>query len=539
MAQLESIIEYVPPLGTAFQLIEPTRETSVAPAQQKDDTALKIVVQDVAYAEQFIQSKGLLAEWDKADRLNMFHVPVANWDGSNIPRAHLGVPLVVEHVESILPQIMTGLFSDNPPFQSNPRPGTKMQTARAADAILAWFLKEIGFREELLLGTKSTLLYGTGVWKWGWETYERKRKIYQRKEPKKFVPTGIGGVNVNQPKSDEIVQVDEVEQVNRPVFEHINLKHILVDPGCRTQDIRKARYVIHRVYKTYDEVLQLADYEGYEIPPDATLRQILFPPKEVTPSSDLEKTSITFERDFKAVPRAEQTSVDPTKQKLELLEYWTADRVYTVLNRKLIIRNEDNEYGVIPFCSVNFVHVLDCFFGMGIAKLVGDEQRMQQGVINTFLDDLSLNLNGMFVRKRGTNTPTQQMRMRPGGIIDSDDEKGVNILQRQPIDSAIFGVIARRISERNAARRRMNLWCRVLFQPKEAQLLAQLQESMLLLEAVERACNTLSKTSRILVFVPTLAAFHKMIARKMRPRSWNTSSAPSYSTPTQATLWTS
>jgi hypothetical protein len=58
----------------------------------------------------------------------------------------------------------------------------------------------------------------------------------------------------------------------------------------------------------------------------------------------------------------------------------------------------------------------------------------------------------MFLRKRGTNVQTQQLRMRPGGIIDADDEKGVTVMQRNPIPIAETQAVLQ-ASDSRAARR--------------------------------------------------------------------------------------
>jgi hypothetical protein len=114
--------------GEGFELITDTKEIAWPGEPQPNKTALKIVLQDMALAEAWVTSQGWITEWQRQERLYLFKVPVRFWDGTNVPRSHLGMPLVYEHVESILPQLMTGLFADNPPFMSVPRPATSMDT---------------------------------------------------------------------------------------------------------------------------------------------------------------------------------------------------------------------------------------------------------------------------------------------------------------------------------------------------------------------------------------------------------------------------
>lgn len=526
MALLEDIAPSTQPEGVAFDEIRP-EEAKFPPQSLEDLTALKIVVQDAVKAEAWALSAGLSLEWDRADRLYLFQVPTAYWEGTGIERAHLGMPLVFEHVESILPQVLMGLYQDDPPFMSKPRPGTKMEAARANDAILGWELAQSNFRDETRLGLKSCLLYGMGIWKLGWKTQSIEHVVYQRKAPTEFVPLQAGGGQeggVNIPQSDEVEAKTVVEEINQPTFEAVNIRHILVDPGCCVSDIRKARFVIHRIYLNVEDLDALRDYHGYNIPEREQLRKLLFPPKETPLNGQLEKSTIgNFLDEFKAAPREEQTSVDPMTLPLECLEYWTKDRVYTVLQRKLVIRNEANEWGEIPFRSLAYSDVMDSFWGIGIAKLVGNEQRMQQGVINAFLDDLSLSLNGMFWRVRGKNTPTAQIRMRPGGVIDVDEKDGVGVLQRQPIPVAETAAV---ISASDARAQRRTAANELVVQgslPSEKSSITRTATGVQYLAggAGARLQGNLIENFASQVFIPTLEAFHRMNGRKLTPSQIN------------------
>ena len=39
----------------------------------------------------------------------------------------------------------------------------------------------------------DAVLFGTGIWKWGWETYTRKRKIYRRTHERHVIESPSGG----------------------------------------------------------------------------------------------------------------------------------------------------------------------------------------------------------------------------------------------------------------------------------------------------------------------------------------------------------
>lgn len=436
------------PISLATEILP--QDIPAPPELPEDTKALELVVKDLNRAEYYTLARGMTVEWDRDDRLYLFRMPVAFWEGSSVPRSSLGIPLIFEHIESLMPQFMQALFSDDPPFLCNPRATTTGEAARAVSQLISKQLKDICFKEETRLGLKEALTYGTGVWKAGWKREKKTRRTYKLAGQPEAQPIGHGKtINAATEESRKTVEMLEEYEVNTPCIEKVHIRHILVSPDLRVPDIRKAKYVIHRMYLTLDELEKLRDQPGYKMPSNEYLRSLFEPPKESPERSLLEGRSTTsvlntgvssldINMEFKAMPRWQNASEDPNLQVLEVVEYTTPDRIIVVLNRKLCIKNDINAFGCINYFSTPFVDVLDSWYGIGIAKLLSGEQRLQQGVINSRLDDLALRLSGTFLRKRGANTPTQQLRLRPGGIIDSDDDKGVQMINYPPAIADAF-----------------------------------------------------------------------------------------------------
>src|SRR6185312_232233 len=118
--------------------------------------------------------------------------------------------------------------------------------------------------------------------------------------------------------------------------------------------------------------------------------------------------------DAAAEPQSEQTTINPFEEPLEILERWDNDTYIVVLQKKLVICNVKNPYSKIPFLSVGWWDVPEAFWGLGIGRTIGSEQRLQQGITNIWLDQASLNLNGVYVRVKGKSIPTQNIRIAPG-----------------------------------------------------------------------------------------------------------------------------
>lgn len=449
---IEDAIRGVPPEGTGYVAVQKS-DITWPDGELSDDYALKLAMQDTVRAEEWIQHKGMAIEWNLCERLYLAQVPLAFWEGTQIPRSHVGIPLVYEHVESILPQVMNGLFAQQPPFESQPRPGTSMDAARANDALLGWQLDRMGWEAEARLGLKSAELYGNGVWKFGWRTDTTRRRIAKRRKPR-TVETPLGPLTVQAPGRERVDYEYVVREIQGPWCEARNLRYILVDPGCRTSDIRDAKYVVDRLYLTALDLDALRDEPGYNIPTRDELAKIIDPaaPEEAyTGALEMRGVDLGLHKEFKAMPRAETDATDPLQRPLEVLEYWTPDWQVSILQRKLVICKRRNPFGRLPFFSVAFADVLDSFYGLGIGKLIGNEQRTQQGIVNGTLDDLSLNLHGMYVRVRGSNTPSQQLRVRPGAFMDVDGSAdNIQPLARNPIGAAPLELMA--LSEQRAQR---------------------------------------------------------------------------------------
>jgi hypothetical protein len=205
---------------------------------------------------------------------------------------------------------------------------------------------------------------------------------------------------------------------------------------------------VYRDYATYNDLNMLRDVEGYNIPEEAVLRA-LFADK---PTSGPDNLTMTIPEGMMgylqhAVPRSYKTSSDPNTSPIEVLERWDNEKVIVILccnGHNILIRNEENPYGKIPFFSFNWRNIPDCFYGQGLGLLIGSEQIVEQGVTNLALDLLAYGLQPTAVRKKGFNTPTQNIRWRQGGIIDveEDVDKAFKFLQMPPVPGEAWQFIA-------------------------------------------------------------------------------------------------
>jgi len=425
-----------PPVNTHAPITPDEAKAVLAAKVWGDDPALKLVIQDALRAENFASTKAWVMQWPSAATLYQSPYTAQYWEGTQSERANVPFFTVATAVNSLVPQIINGLFYDDPPFMIQKRPGTTAQASRAVAALLGYQLEDIHFREELKRGCFNAVLFGTGIWKWGWEMFTRERKMYVRPEPIATVPNVdpmLPDLTIDPNGEEEIEEQIVEEYIDRPTFEHItNLRYVLVDPGLNVPSINKGKYVIHRLFLTWKELDKLRQRPGFKIPSKAKLLELFLPPKEPVEAALSEVAIKNPLWDARAEARFEPTTENPFDQPLEVLERWDNETYIVVLNKKLVICNDENPYGEIPYLSIGWWDVPEAFWSMGLAKIIGAEQRLQQGLTNLYLDNASLNLNGVYLRVKGKSVPTQSIRISPGKIVEVDNKDDFKVLERLP-----------------------------------------------------------------------------------------------------------
>lgn len=411
--------------------------------------ALKLCLDDTQTADNYININQWASGWTLADTLYQSPAAASAFDGSNIAQANVPKFLVSNHISAIVPKLMGGIFYEDPPFLLRARPGIHQNIIRAKTALFSAQLWDMKFEEEAERTLDQMALLGTGIMKWGYLEHEVTEKKYKRKVSQQLIPNTLGGppTPVDTPESDELEVVHFNKLISRPWIKYCDIRTVLIDPSCRYGDIQRAGWVVYRDYATYSDLDALRGVEGYVIPDEAVLKHMFMK----GPTSGPDNISMTIPEGMlgylqHAVPRSYKTSADPLKAPLEILERWDREKVIVVLSfggHNILIRNEANPYGKIPFFSANWRNIPDSFYGQGLGLLIGSEQLVEQGVTNLALDLLAYGLQPTAVRKKGFNAPTQNIRWKQGGIIDVDEDvdKSFKFLTMPPVPGEAWNFI--------------------------------------------------------------------------------------------------
>jgi hypothetical protein len=127
-----------------------------------------------------------------------------------------------------------------------------------------------------------------------------------------------------------------------------------------------------------------------------------------------------------------------------VLEYWDKNRKILVIDRKKVIFTGENPFLMLPFFSANWWNRPRAFYGMGLGLIVGQNQRVDQGSINSILKILSFGVNPIYLRKRDSNTPTQMIRTGLGRIltVDTEVDKSYKLMETPTVPRDIWSALS-------------------------------------------------------------------------------------------------
>jgi hypothetical protein len=441
-----------------------TEQNSLTAQDYKPDGELKslhaelaLVVGAAKRAEEFISNKQWALLWRDADLLYQAPRPMTVYENTYILEPNVQRFTVAKTVNSIVPQLYKGLFYTDPPMLLRPRLGTSQGVIDAKTCIFSECLDACNFKTEVKRGLEQMAFLGTGIWKWGIEYKEiitTKRKATTVAIPQQG-PNGMAVKSIptrQEPKITETIRI-----APRPFFESRPVDRVLVDPKTSYGDIRCADFVTDVRYMDFYDLKVLKDAiqalpeghpdkVGYNLPSsDAELQKWWHSPTDAGVAQILASTKATYVDGI--VHHSEdinvQVSPDVLRKKLEVLEYWDKKRRILVVDRKKVLFSGKNQYGVIPFLSSNWWNRPKAFYGMGLGLIVGQNQRVDQGTINSILKMLSFGINPIYLRKREGNMQSQMIRTGLGKIltVDGEVEKAFKLLEQPKVPGEVWSAL--------------------------------------------------------------------------------------------------
>ena len=335
------------------------------PEKWTDDYALRIVRSDFAYAEAY-RTHAHDWRYRNASELYLAWAGQRYWDGTRVPRSSIGIYVVFEQVESMLPKIVAALcdpasyefYADDP------------DTAMLWKQLIVEQLDEIKYREQIRLCTKSSLIYGNGILEWGIEDYEDENIQFEKSQNVKrmgqlYHPV-VGVMNVPTEIETNYKRKITKETKRRPYIRYRSIIDSYVDPNCESQMLQKAGNFTLRLYEKAQDIKKFRGKPNFNIPDDRTLSE--YSKAKTTANQDVTKLSTELFR-YNLWNPAQDYSTDPGQKRIESMWYTTNERKIWVLNREHVAYNQPNKYGMINYFSMSYADVLDRWHALAISDL--------------------------------------------------------------------------------------------------------------------------------------------------------------------------
>lgn len=359
--------------------------------QWKDAEALSLVKQTFNHYETWRQTNHD-SRWKMHDMLYFGWSPPKVWQGTSVPRSNLGQPIVFDQIEAAMPQVMNALFNGDEWFDVEAEAGGTLQEARDVKANLLYELTHargdsgLNATTEIEMAIRSILQYGNG------------------------------GVHI---------QYDPVTK--SPYIQWVDIRDIYVDPGTPTPHIDESKATVLRRMISVEEIDSWRQNETFNIPEKAILVHMSRNRQNV--AADNTKRTQEAARGVSFSPGYDDMLVNPADRLIEVLFYYSKNRMIWTLNREWVAFNEENPYGFIPFAFGFCYLVPSRFYAMSMADVLEGTQLTIQALLNAKLDELHLAIHPpRSVARSGGLTPTQ-LRWHPGAVQEINKPEDLVIHQ--------------------------------------------------------------------------------------------------------------
>lgn len=244
--------------------------------------------------------------------------------------------------------------------------------------------------------------------------------------------------------------------VDHPVMINVPLRDFFIDPNASS--LETACYMGRRYLTTIDEL------KSYEVIDPQTSKmtpkyQHLDELKQVTTDSgttgtgqDAQETTDKQEKDL----FYGSTLDNPMDNQVEVIEYWTADRVISIANRKVVIEDAENYYkakakankveypkGILPFaCSRNYVDG-SLFYAKSDVDFISQQQELLNDITNQNTDAITYNLNQMYTLDPKYAHLLEEIENLPGAVY--------------PVEAGALNPISHGVIPPEAFNERMNI----------------------------------------------------------------------------------
>ena len=332
------------------------------------------------------------------------------------------------HLIPIIEGMIASMVEPNPKLvvRPRPRPGetpdeaeSRSDSSEIAEVAVNYALEQDRFRMKQRPFMQQDMITGLTVGKYSWD--ERVKKVWTRDFYDDIEEDADGQL---EPVRGYVDTEEEEKVRDDPTFTVIDVRDFYWPANCR--DIEQADWLADRQYLTYARVEEMEKLGVYE--------------KGVT--AKLKETSLAQEGNPGERQRYDEgdTAGGPlrTKGLVEVVEMWWSDRVVTIGNRTVLMRDKPNSFwhGNKPYIACGAIPNFGQVNGKSIVETLAPIQQMLWFVQNQRLDNLKL-LNNLIILIRADSDDITNFKWFPGAQWTVDDPQQVTQLPIDPTPSTI------------------------------------------------------------------------------------------------------
>lgn len=219
--------------------------------------------------------------------------------------------------------------------------------------------------------------------------------------------------------------------IDHPVKLTVPLRDFFIDPTATNID--DARYVGRRYLTTVEE-LQSFEIVDLGAEPDENGNRPMKKKYKNLKGLTGGRTNENTDQQEKNIWYG-STIEGAEKKQVEIIEYWTKDRVISVANRERVIEDEENYYkskarangdkypkGIIPFADARDYVDESLFYAKGEVDIIADQQEMLNDLTNQYIDAITFQLNPMFKIPTEHADKKDEVESLPGATYAFDIE---------------------------------------------------------------------------------------------------------------------
>jgi hypothetical protein len=226
---------------------------------------------------------------------------------------------------------------------------------------------------------------------------------------------------------------------------NVPIRDFFIDPTCNS--LENAAYMGRRYLTTLEE---LKSFEIVDLEKSDDMNVVMKPKYMNLNLISKTKNGAGENTDKEEKDMWYGSTVSDEDSLVEVLEYWTKDRVISVANRSIVIEDSENYFkqkakmngedyakGLMPFCSLRDYVDGSLFYAKGEIDFIADQQELLNDLTNQNIDSITFTLNQMYTLDPRYAHLLEEIENMPGAIYPVEAGALQPIVQR-PVPQDAF-----------------------------------------------------------------------------------------------------